>query len=204
MIPQILLALFAVFSVVVVNGAAIVGRDVAFNNITAEAASLFGDATNKVDSEFQAATSKIESVFGQASLPSGFVQTVTSDAGHIESIVTSLGGQAITLASSGQGLVTSFAGTHFTVATSSPTSSVSGSPVALATSSTSSGFMTVATSRPLSTTSTAAPSSTASQKNNNGALAGVHSVNSMLMMMIPVSVTLATLVGGAVLSFVAL
>ncbi|KAH7881216.1 uncharacterized protein C8R40DRAFT_1064933 [Lentinula edodes] len=195
MVRQNFLALLAVSSAVVAHGAVVaIQRDVAFSDITADAASLFGDATSKVNSAFQVATSRIGSAFGHTSLPSGFVQTVTSDAGHIESIITSLGGEAITLASSGQGVVTSFAGTHFTIATSSPTPTASSGSSALATSSSSSGFVTSATSRPVTSTSSAAPSSTASQKNSAGS---VQFANKMTTM-VPIAATLAALVGSAV------
>ncbi|KAJ3890222.1 hypothetical protein GG344DRAFT_66469 [Lentinula edodes] len=195
MVRQNFLALLAASSAVVAHGAVVaIQRDVAFSDITADAASLFGDATSKVNSAFQVATSRIGSAFGHTSLPSGFVQTVTSDAGHIESIITSLGGEAITLASSGQGVVTSFAGTHFTIATSSPTPTASSGSSALATSSSSSGFVTSATSRPVTSTSSAAPSSTASQKNSAGS---VQFANKMTTM-VPIAATLAALVGSAV------
>ncbi|KAJ3870836.1 hypothetical protein F5051DRAFT_457193 [Lentinula edodes] len=196
MVRQNFLALLAASSAVVAHGAVVaIQRDVAFSDITADAASLFGDATSKVNSAFQVATSRIGSAFGHTSLPSGFVQTVTSDAGHIESIITSLGGEAITLASSGQGVITSFAGTHFTIATSSPTpTAASSGSSALATSSSSSGFVTSATSRPVTSTSSAAPSSTASQKNSAGS---VQFANKMTTM-VPIAATLAALVGSAV------
>ncbi|KAJ3750989.1 hypothetical protein DFH05DRAFT_1469451 [Lentinula detonsa] len=182
MIRQLIfLTLSAASFAFVANGAAIVRRSDAVSDITAQAASLFGDATSIVNSEFAVATSAIESAFGHTSLPSGFVQTVTSEAGHIESIISSLGGEAITLASAGQGAVTSFAGTHFTVA-----ASPSGSPASIQTSS---GFVTSATSRPLTSTSYAAPSSTVSQKNS--ASASVQSAGTMMT----IFVTLATLVG---------
>ncbi|KAJ3869254.1 hypothetical protein EV359DRAFT_76948 [Lentinula novae-zelandiae] len=194
MVRQNFLALLAVSSAVVAHGAVVAIQRDAFNDITADAASLFGDATSKANSAFQVATSMIGSAFGHTSLPSGFVQTVTSDAGHIESIITSLGGEAITLASSGQGVVTSFAGTHFTIATSSPTPTASSGSSALATSSPSSGFVTSATSRPVTSTSSAAPSSTASQKNSAGS---VQFANKMTTM-VPIAATLAALVGSVV------
>ncbi|KAJ3774026.1 hypothetical protein FB446DRAFT_730509 [Lentinula raphanica] len=124
------------------NGAPIaILPDAPLSEITAKVGTFFDEATSTTTSTTTSA----------ASLPSGFVQTATSEAGHIESVISSLGGNAVTLASSGEGVVT---GAHLTIANSIPTS------------------------RPMTTTSTAAPSSTASQK--NGALSSVRSAETMM------------------------
>ena len=50
---------------------------------------------------------------------------VTAEAGVLETIVTSAGGEAITLATSGAGVLTTFAGSVYTAATGNLAASVS-------------------------------------------------------------------------------
>ncbi|KAF5392489.1 hypothetical protein D9757_002208 [Collybiopsis confluens] len=154
-----------------------------FDDFTHDAASWFNHATSKIDSQFEWATSKIESEFSQSSsLPSAVVQSVTANAGT-------------TLISSS---VTSFAGHHFTVATATPnptTSQSSSSPASSISSFPSSvpiGDPKTTSSNSGSGSSSSAPSSTSSKNSAPRAQffdgAGI----------IPMLVSVATVVGGAV------